>query len=471
MTITKALLRHKIVLCVIAILALWGCAGTGPTRSGEGGGPMPKIVIAAGGGVSGARANELLATLVGARVANEKARLTAEYLSKTTIADEDGAESVGRARHADVVVWSRETGDGSAELQITVVHRDEGGAVTGTTTMSLPWDAGNRKELYPGEGDARLEPSTAPDDAWVPVEGGGATADVGPIPTAPGKWDPPGDQPGNFYYGRNVHNSIASFYVEQHRGEEPYIFTNNIPINTIATEAGLAIPKVFSETRGLYRPDIFNLRRQHLYEIKPAKVKEMVDGVAKAGLYYAALKEVGFSQVKPGPSGEPGTSGMVSVPGGYAYFSVVVPGLIAYKGVRNKPTDFSRLLLNIFSYALQEQLREHYEKLQGSPQPGPPPVAVPTAVPVPLPLPVPSLPPSAAPAPSIRVTVGQETVTPDSVIIPVFLSYMRARLLPATSYGHKESLKQDIAQAMNTTLVVAEAVLCVAAAAILIAFS
>src|SRR5262249_42224041 len=195
-------------------------------------------------------------------------------------------------------------------------------------------------ELYPGEGDGRVDPPAGQEDAgWVPVDGPSVPVDVGPIPTAPGKWDPPGDQPGNFYYGWQVHKNVADFYVGQHRGEELSIYTNSTPINTIAEKAGLAIPKVFGETRGLYRPDILNLKRQHLYEIKPANPSAMAEGVAKAGVYCAALKEIGLSQMKLGPAGEPGTSGMVSAPGGYAYFSVVVPGLIAYKGVRTKATD------------------------------------------------------------------------------------------------------------------------------------
>jgi hypothetical protein len=474
MTVTNALLRRTIVLCVVAIQPLvnTGCAGAGPTRAGErAGGPVPKIVFTAGGGGSSARASELLATLVEARIKKEKAQISSEYLPDTAIADKRGAEAVGCARHADVVVWSKDAGEGEAELQITVVRCDESPAATGSTTLSIPWDGGTRKELFPGEADTRVEPpADFADIEWAPADSVGASPDVGPIPTAPGKWDPPGDQPGNFYYGREVHKNIASFYGDQHQGD--VLHTNDVPINSIAQKAGLAIPKVFSESRGLYRPDIFNVTKQHLYEIKPAKVNEMVDGVAKAGLYYAALKEVGFRQVKLGPAGEPGTSGMVSVPGGYAYFSVVVPGLIAYTGVRNKPTDFSRLFLNSVSYALLEELRERYEKLQASPRPGPPPVAVPTVEPFPLPpIPVPSLLPSAAPVPSITVKVGAPTITADEMTISVFLYMIRQAQLPTVSYSHKESLKRDIAQAMNTTLETAAAVLFVTAAAIILALS
>src|SRR5262245_6380868 len=147
MTIWKTLLRLGIALCAIAIQPLWGCAGAEPTRTGERADPVPKIVFAAGGSASAVRASEFFATLVEARITKENARISGEYLPEATVADEQAAGKLGRARNANIVVWSKDTGDGSAELEITVVQPEDGSGSTRTATLSLPWEGGTRKEL------------------------------------------------------------------------------------------------------------------------------------------------------------------------------------------------------------------------------------------------------------------------------------------------------------------------------------
>src|SRR5262245_14627175 len=125
-------------------------------------------------------------------------------------------------------------------------------------------------------------------------------------------------------------------------------------------------------------------------------------------------------------------------------FSVVVPGLIAYKGVGTKPPNFSPLFLKVYAYVLRETLKEHYDKLRAPPVPGPPPVAVPTAMP--------TLLPPVVPVPPITVKVGAPALTPVELIIPVFLYSVRQLQLPELHYTDRERLRQDIAVVMNTTV-------------------
>src|SRR5262249_27071420 len=73
MIIERSLPRRGVALCAVALLPLFGCAGAGPTATSERAAPAPKIVFAAGAEGAGARASELLARLVEARITDEKA--------------------------------------------------------------------------------------------------------------------------------------------------------------------------------------------------------------------------------------------------------------------------------------------------------------------------------------------------------------------------------------------------------------
>jgi uncharacterized Tic20 family protein len=73
--------------------------------------------------------------------------------------------------------------------------------------------------------------------------------------------------------------------------------------------------------------------------------------------------------------------------------------------------------------------------------------------------------PVVEPVAPIQVKIGPETRTPDSIIVPVFLYWMRQIELPSFHQSNKEAVKRDIAQAMNTTVAVAALVLLVVLAA------
>ena len=75
-------------------------------------------------------------------------------------------------------------------------------------------------------------------------------------------------------------------------------------------------------------PDIVNLTRLHLYEIKPLAAQPL--GAAKAKLYLGLFARAGVAMAL-GPMSEPGTSGGVPAPGGVYLFWSPEPGVIVYQ--------------------------------------------------------------------------------------------------------------------------------------------
>ena len=99
----------------------------------------------------------------------------------------------------------------------------------------------------------------------------GAGRTTAPRGVEPGPWAPPGKQPSSFYLGNEAHRAIAEAYRVAHEGDETRF--NNRAISSLLailhgmkhqTEPGNLTPSEL----GL-EPDITNLTRLHLYEIKP----------------------------------------------------------------------------------------------------------------------------------------------------------------------------------------------------------
>lgn len=151
-----------------------------------------------------------------------------------------------------------------------------------------------------------------------------AGGNVGPAP-----WAPPGGQPIPYYIGNQAHVQIAAYYAAAHTGD--IAFYNFIPMSTILntwTQAGNTLTGNLSAANALLRPDIANLSRHHLYEIKPAT--SQAQAVTEATMYMGLFTSVGVPMTL-GPTGEPGTSGVVPAPGGIYIFSAPAPGAITYQ--------------------------------------------------------------------------------------------------------------------------------------------
>jgi hypothetical protein len=181
----------------------------------------------------------------------------------------------------------------------------------------------------------------AADDAGVPVDDdhvigtepvASITSGPAPAPVSPRPWEPPGAQPGGFYVGGAAHTAIGDFYRVAHPGE--LIFTNHTPLSSILKaleQLSRDSPKpnraALAESDLARRPDIANMRRRHLYEIKPAKAQAEAAATARA---YLSIFEGAGVEMTLGPVGEPGTIGALPAPAGVFMFRSPEPGVITY---------------------------------------------------------------------------------------------------------------------------------------------
>jgi hypothetical protein len=161
----------------------------------------------------------------------------------------------------------------------------------------------------------------------------GATAE--PPPVEPGPWAPPGEQPIPLYIGNEAHAVIAGVYKAAHVGHE--IEVNDTAIARLLKILGEmmheAKPGKLTDAELGLKPDITNLTRLHLYEIKPLTAQGL--GAAQAALYLGLFRKVGVAMTL-GPMGEPGTSGSVPAPGGVYLFWSPEPGVIVYQYRRGR---------------------------------------------------------------------------------------------------------------------------------------
>jgi hypothetical protein len=108
--------------------------------------------------------------------------------------------------------------------------------------------------------------------------------------------------------------------------------TNYTPISTIINQLRRLghtpdLSGIDTESLGL-KPDIMNLTKLHLYEIKP--IAGLAQAKAEALLYVGILENAGIT-VALGPTSEPGTSGAIPAPAGVYIFSSLSPGTITYQ--------------------------------------------------------------------------------------------------------------------------------------------
>jgi hypothetical protein len=145
-------------------------------------------------------------------------------------------------------------------------------------------------------------------------------------PVGPGTWAPPGKQNKGFYIGNEAHAGIAAEYVGAHPGDA--VFTNRIAISTILLSVGIDPARVGARGNFGLEPDIANVTKRHLFEIKPTKYQAAgaAEVKAKAGLFAAAGLPMTL-----GPMGEPGTAGAIPAPAGHYLFDTAEPGVIVYE--------------------------------------------------------------------------------------------------------------------------------------------
>jgi hypothetical protein len=146
----------------------------------------------------------------------------------------------------------------------------------------------------------------------------------------PGPFDPRG-QPVWCYVGNKVHDAIGSFYRLAHRPDD--VFLNTSPISQILRDIQLPTPRGIPQDVLTARPDILNLTRRHLYEIKPLGQNDAA--LTQLVRYQKYLRRVGL-HISPGPVGEPGTAGVLPAPRGHVFFYGAVPGVILYYCVEGR---------------------------------------------------------------------------------------------------------------------------------------
>lgn len=158
-----------------------------------------------------------------------------------------------------------------------------------------------------------------------------------PEPVEPGAWDKPAGQPAKLYIGNAAHGAIARYYEQAHRAQGETVLINHTPLSTILTElANMGHdpkPHALTAAERALRPDIFNLTRLYIYEIKPANAA--AEASARASMYIGVMGSAGVS-VSLGPSGDIGTSGTLPAPGGVFIFSSPSPGIITYQYRRGR---------------------------------------------------------------------------------------------------------------------------------------
>jgi hypothetical protein len=150
-------------------------------------------------------------------------------------------------------------------------------------------------------------------------------------PVAPGPWNPPGAQPIPFYIGNQAHTGIAAAYAAAHAAD--IVYTNYSSVFTIASyfhelEGTPNIANRLNHTQQEFQPDIANISRRHLYEIKPLDSLDLA--LSEANEYRAAFALAGVPMAL-GPVGEPGTAGVIPAPGGVYIFEAPQPGAITYQ--------------------------------------------------------------------------------------------------------------------------------------------
>ncbi len=96
----------------------------------------------------------------------------------------------------------------------------------------------------------------------------------------------PGKKPWQYHLGYSAHRAIAAHYGFRHPDHE--VYQNSTSIKTIVTRAK-GTPELLNWTNALLRPDIVDMNKTLLFEIKPQGEKHLIDGKAQADKYLDAI--------------------------------------------------------------------------------------------------------------------------------------------------------------------------------------
>jgi hypothetical protein len=177
--------------------------------------------------------------------------------------------------------------------------------------------------------------------------------------TKAGEWNKPGNMRADAYIGSDIHLKIAIAYREANPLD--LVDTNHIPIKSILERRfpGVGKPGTLSAQELGVKPDILNITKQVLYEIKPET--NVADAVLERDAYIGLFAAAGV-KIAPGAMTAPGANGVVQAPGGYAYYYSPLPGVILYK---KKNGDFDPAKLPIpFTRTDQSQVKDENENEQ-----------------------------------------------------------------------------------------------------------
>jgi len=235
------------------------------------------------------------------------------------------------------VRWSHSDAGTSSSVEMQLVSEKLNDLDPGELTILFAYlnkaHPNAAKALRMAEGQAALaEAKTGPEmtvTAHVPAGAGmGAHATLPSI--GPGKWNLPGEMDPGLYIGIEAHNAIALVYDEAHPGDKT--FYNTIEMSTILRAAARAgqvkTPDALTEKETGLKPDITNLTKHHLYEIKPVDQRAL--GRAEMKMYLAMFRAAGVPMV-PGPTDEDGTMGAFPAPDGVFLWQSPEPGVIIYR--------------------------------------------------------------------------------------------------------------------------------------------
>jgi Domain of unknown function (DUF4157) len=210
-------------------------------------------------------------------------------------------------------------------IEYVLHHRGAGVSVTEVFEGALAM----REGRHPPR-DEQAQDDAAASDGTAAAGMTGAS----PAPVEPGPWTPPGKQPIPLYIGNAAHTGIALNYQNAHPGET--VATNNSPVKSILeairklhAAGGQKVDAAQLADDDLdLRPDITNLTRLHLYEIKPVDAETA--GAAKAARYISLFAKAGVT-IALGPTTEPGVTGGIPAPDGVYMFWSPQPGVIVYQ--------------------------------------------------------------------------------------------------------------------------------------------
>ncbi len=206
-------------------------------------------------------------------------------------------------------------------IEYVLHHRGTGVSVTEVFEGALAMREGRH---------AARDPQAHDDGAATDGAAAAGTTGAPPAPVGPGPWAPPGEQPIPLYIGNEAHKGIADRYRAAHATDS--VFTNYAAISSILNALKLlghkADASALSDGELGLMPDITNLTRMHLYEIKPVAAEAA--GAAKAATCVGLFAKAGVA-VALGPTTEPGVTGGIPAPDGVYMFWSPRPGVIVYQ--------------------------------------------------------------------------------------------------------------------------------------------